>query len=151
MLITKPKQKFLSVAVMLAAICIGCKSSESHEVADVVSPNGAFKAVVTESNGGATTSFGYDVGVGLNQNDKSKRVATLYGATRNTDAYGVNLHWLGNDTLQIEYFKAKAIFNVLSAIEVSGHPVRIVLVGGRFDPTAKPGGMGFNRPKGSAH
>jgi hypothetical protein len=150
MLIPRTKNKFLSVAVMLAAICIGCKSSESHEVANVASPNGALKAVVTESNGGATTSFGYDVNVGLNRNDESKRVATLYGATRNANAYGVNLHWTGDDTLQIEYFKAKAVLNVVNAVEVSGRSVRVVLVGGRLDPTAKAGSMWLNRQKDSS-
>ena len=150
MLIPRTKSKFLTVALMLGATCIGCKSSESHEVANVASPNGAFKAVVTESNGGATTSFGYDVSVGPNRNDESKRVATLYGATRNADAYGVNVRWIGDDTLQIEYFKAKAVFNVLNAVEVSGHSVRVVLVGGRLDPAARAGGMWLNHQKDSS-
>jgi hypothetical protein len=52
--------------------------------------------------------------------------------------------------LQIEYFKAKAVLNISKAVELSGHPVRIALVAGRLDPTAKPGGMWFNRQKDSA-
>ncbi len=50
---------------MFMTLCTGCKEkASSYQVAHVSSPNGSLEAVLTETNGGATTSFGYEVSVG---------------------------------------------------------------------------------------
>jgi hypothetical protein len=123
--------------------------SSTEEVARAISPNGALAAVLTESNSGATTSFGYDVSLGSATSTKSMRVASLYGAVRNAQAYGVNLRWTGNDTLHIQYLKAKTISNVLTSANIDGKQIEIVLDSGVEDPTAPPGGMLLNLQKHS--
>jgi hypothetical protein len=121
----------------------------THEVARAVSPNGAFAAVLTESNGGATTSFGYNVSVGSATTTKPTRVASLYGAVRNSQAYGVDLHWTNEHTLHIQYCKAEAVSNVLTSANIDGQHIEIVLDSGVEDSKAPPGGMLFNLQKHS--
>jgi hypothetical protein len=75
------------VFVMLAlAACFAGVSRD--EVARVTSPDGTVDAVLVEVNGGATTSFGYQVFLvqrGGKRSDPSE-VAELYEATRNAQA-----------------------------------------------------------------
>jgi len=66
------------------------------EVARVSNSNATVDAVLVETNGGATTSFGYEVLI-LPHGQQPKRsdhaVVSLYGAGRNDHAYGANLRW----------------------------------------------------------
>ena len=67
------------------------------EVARVVSPSGNIDAVLFETNGGATISFGYEVYVVEHGTQPSgSPVVLLYGAARNQHAYGANLSWPSN-------------------------------------------------------
>lgn len=62
------------------------------EVARVVSPSGKVDAVLVEINGGATTSFGYEVYVvERGAQPSGSPTVSLYGAVRNQHAYGANL------------------------------------------------------------
>jgi hypothetical protein len=54
------KLSFLPIALALLA---GCSLVSRDEVARVASPDGRVEAVLIETNGGATTSFGYEVHV----------------------------------------------------------------------------------------
>jgi hypothetical protein len=110
----------------------------------VRSPSGELDAVVYEINGGATTSFAYEVYVTAANRSTfwGWRTAKLYGALRNRSAYGVNLVWTGTESLRIRYLETR------SAELASGGPFRVagrsVVVGleeGVHDPKACPGGM----------
>jgi hypothetical protein len=135
----------------LAFLVLGCKNTKSptHEVAHVVSPNGKVLAVLTETNEGATTSFGYEVSVAPKDTEKFHPVASLYGAIRNEQAYGVNLSWLDNHILQVQYLRAKAVENLSNSINVDGQEVEVHLQSGVEDPNAPSGGMQYNIAKQS--
>jgi hypothetical protein len=134
-------------AAILSASCIGGWSED--EVARIACPSGGIDAVLTESNGGATTSFGYHiylVATGRSYK-KGTKVASLYGATRNESAYGVNLKWSGPEELVIWYLKARNTNVPHDQATVDGHQVRVVLFGGINDSNAPPGGMVYNLQK----
>jgi len=79
----------------------------SDEIATIESPNGEILAKLIEVNGGATTSYGYEVYLSSkNSYFDTEKVAFLYGALKNKSAYGVNLVWVGNEQLHIEYLTA---------------------------------------------
>jgi hypothetical protein len=117
------------------------------EVARVPYANANVDAVLVETNGGATTSFGYEVFI-LPRGQKPKRsdhaVASLYGAGRNEHAYGVNLRWTSNDTLVVEYLDVQHADWLNGSIGVNGRVINIVMKSGVNDPTAPPGGMLYN-------
>jgi hypothetical protein len=93
-------------ALLLIVLLAAC-SDETH-VASAKSPNGRLKAILTGTNGGATTSFGYEVDLEtIPRWGRTVRVASLYGAARSQQAYGVNLVWLDDQTLEIQYLTAK--------------------------------------------
>jgi hypothetical protein len=80
------------------------------EVARVPHPNANVDAVLVETNGGATTSFGYEVFIfprGQKPRRSDHAVVSLYGAGRSDHAYGANLRWAPNDTLVVEYLDAQ--------------------------------------------
>lgn len=134
--------------LMLTVLEVGCKKqSSSYEVARISSPNGILNAVLTETNGGATTSFGYEVSVGITGSKTLDQVASLYGAVRNEQAYGVNLSWANNNVLRVQYLRAKAVLNVSRIINVGGHQVEVELQSGVEDAAAPSGGMYYNLTK----
>ncbi len=137
----------LAYGVLLAGCSIGCTPCSSHEVARAVSPDRVLSARLTETNAGATTSFGYDVSVEAVGRAQSVRVASLYGAVRNQQAYGVNLLWTDEHTLRIRYLSARSVSNVMTFSQVDGHPVDVVLESGIEDERAPAGGMFFNLQK----
>ena len=80
-----------------------------EEVIKVNSPNNQFTATVDEFNGGAMTSYGYTIYVSETGKRKATKVAYLYGAFRREHEYGVNVKWVSNEILSIEYLKAKSV------------------------------------------
>ena len=135
--------------VALLALLTSCAESACDEVVRVASPNKAVDAVVVESSEGATTSFRYDVCIiarGISC-DPSNSAVTLYGASRNENSYGVNLHWLNNGNLNIEYLSAtRVVVHSLNA-SFNGRQVKLNLQPGIIDPSAPPGGMEYNKKK----
>ena len=130
------------ISLMLAS----CGSQE--EVSRVLSPDGHVEAVLIETDGGATTSFGYRVLVETKgQWFSGEQVAWLYGAGRNEDAYGVNLKWNSDSELFIEYLDAREAKLMKRNINVAGRGVTVALHGGITDPTAPAGGMLHNLKK----
>ena len=135
-----------SLVLILAAgmTSAGCQSKD--EVARVTAPTGDVDGVVVETNGGATSSFGYDIHV-LERGRavaSSSRVAFLYGAVRSESAYGVNLRWDSASTLSIEYWAAKSAELSSPSLPVGARLVTVVLKPGVRDESAPPGGMLFN-------
>jgi hypothetical protein len=115
------------------------------EVVRVNSPNGKLDAVLIEANGGATTSFGYEVHiVPRNMAASDSPVAFLYGALRNKSAYGVNLRWDSPSLLAIEFLNAKSAKLEEHMVLVADQNVRVVMREGVLDLDAPAGGMAFN-------
>jgi len=130
----------LGLNVMLLAGCVG------SEVARTTSPSGKVDAVLVESSGGATTSFGYAVFVvpAGRSTWLYKKVASFYDAARSEQAYGVNLRWAGPANLTLEYLTAERADLLLSNVSVAGEQVQVSLRSGVTDPKAPPGGMPYN-------
>jgi hypothetical protein len=120
------------------------------EVARIQNQENACDAVLIETNGGATTSFGYQVFPlprGSRPNRGDPAVANLYGAVRSEKAYGVNLRWQDKDTLAIEYLEARHAEQRNGELNVSGHAIRIIMKACVSDSTAPGGGMLYNLEK----
>jgi hypothetical protein len=135
-----------ALVVGLSVTLLGCGPS-TDEVARLRSPGGSLEGVVIETNGGATTSFGYEIDVvpAGGSIRQGRRVASLYGAVRNDHAYGVTLRWLAPDSLRIEYLRAKwAHLEGSFPVEIAKRAVSVELAEGLADPSAPPGGMLYN-------
>ena len=133
------------VALTVAITCMGCSLLVSRdEVSRVPSPNSRLDAVLFETNGGATTSFGYEVVVCKRGTRKGASAVKLYGAVRNANAYGVDMRWNGNNELVIEYLSARDVSSVHDNINVEGQQIHVLLRSGVTDPTAPSGGMLYN-------
>lgn len=138
------RDPFLAIAVLLAA----CGLVSRDEVARVGSPDGRVDAVLVETNGGATTSFGYEIHVVEKGKSYREAVATLYGALRNDNAYGANLRWRTDSELMVEYQQARAEALEKSTVRVAGRDIRIVHRPGVSDSNAPAGGMLYNLERG---
>jgi hypothetical protein len=116
------------------------------EVSRVADPAGNVDAVLVETNGGATTSFGYLVYVVPRGGaiEEGAEAASLYAAVRSSNAYGVNLRWLSASELAVEFLSARQAHVPRPSVVVAGREVVVLLVDGVADPTAPPGGMLYN-------
>jgi hypothetical protein len=147
---TSPRQAervaALPRALFFACLVLyGCWAS-SDEVARVRSPAGDVEGVVVEVNGGATTTFRYDIYL-VPAGQKiygSRAVAVLVGAARSEQAYGVNLRWISDQALSVEYFEAKTAKVAESSVQVGGRDIWVALQPGVSDPAAPIGGMLYN-------
>jgi hypothetical protein len=119
------------------------------EVTRVTSPSGEIDAVLVEGNGGATTSFGYEVFLVKSgkKHDSGVHAAWLYGAVRNKHAYGVNLKWIEPQVLSVEYLRSKGERLVANPVQINGDDFEIRLNSGIEDPQAPSGGMLYNLQK----
>ena len=132
------------VALALALFVARCSLPSRDEVAKVTSPDGGVVAVLIETNGGATTSFGYEIWLRDKNAGSGEQVGTLYGAVRNDDAYGANLRWTDDRELSVEYLNARTEKLEKSRLFIAGREVRVVFKPHVSDPTAPAGGMLFN-------
>jgi hypothetical protein len=137
----------LSTAASLSfSLClVGCKNSSSNDkVAQAWSPDGQIVATLYEENGGATTSFGYRVTLNTKSNPEQKPAASLYGALRSREAYGVNLKWSDSSTLLLECFSVKDPPEIKTPVNLGDRSVAIKLRTGVEDASAPSGGMAYN-------
>ena len=145
--------KILRSGIALLLFASACFIVSQDEVARIPSPTNRIDAVLIETNGGATTSFGYRVFLtkpGWHWRTGTE-VASLYGAARSEQAYGVNLKWRSPHELAVEYLRAYQERLVQAQATVAAEVVHTTLVAGHSDPTAPPGGMLYNlqgRPDG---
>ena len=131
--------------ILLCCFTTGCLASNSRdEVAAVASPDGEVEAVVIETNGGATTPFGYEIELREKSRRHSERVAYIYGAVRNENAYGVNAKWMSNRELRLQYLTAKSETLEKQRVTIAGREISIALQMGVLDPSAPAGGMLYN-------
>ena len=138
----------MRLSVLAAAIIFstGCAGPKWDEVARAPSPNGKIDAVLLETSGGATTTYQYAVRLVKKDGGVSESIstATLVGAARNEQAYGVNLRWESSTVLKVEYQSAISSSTSQTPLIVNGIRVTVVLHPGVVDPNAPPGGMYFN-------
>lgn len=144
----------LRFMMLLAAIVTSLSCGDPYEwsfdeVSRVTDPSSKIDAVLVETNGGATTSFGYEVFVVPKGGAASKgtEVVKLYGAVRSKHAYGANLKWDGPNKLAVEYLEARSAELRGQTITIGGEQVSLVLYPGVNDPAAAPGGMLYNLRK----
>ncbi len=129
----------------------------NDEVARFADPSKRTDAVICEWNGGVTENFAYEVHIVEHfapvQCGKDFAVI-LYAATRNENAYGVNLRWVANNSVHVEYLEAKWI-KVRAPIAVLNHSrIKLVLKEGVADLSAPHGGMLYNlrgKPRDAEH
>ena len=150
------KMKRDHIALILVALvtvsCFSISDVSFDEVSRVTSPDGRMDAILIETNGGATTSFGYYVfvvppGVKLSKRDDKYIVASMYDTVRNQGAYGVNLRWPVKERLQIVYLRSKTADVLAPTLNYDGFDVAVELISGVEDPAAPPGGMLYNLQK----
>ena len=136
----------IGVLGLVCGFCLLLTTCVSRvEVTRAKSPDGNLVASVFEINGGATTDFAYEVEVSRNWPIHwGHAVASLYGAGRSDCAYGVNLSWIGNDTLLITYKDAKST-DVEGTARLLGQTVKIKTKSGVSDPNASCGGMEYGQ------
>lgn len=139
---------FVAMGMLLSWQLPDFMKSSRAEVARVVSPNGKIDAVLIETNGGVTTSFGYEVHV-LQHGTQvlASPAAYLYGAVRSRSADGANLKWEAADLLTVEFLTAKTKDLSKPSVSVAGEAVRLSLREGIADFSAPPGGMFYNLRK----
>jgi|SRR5712671_8124212 len=125
----------LLILAALGLLVLGLAATPSREVAArVPSPDGRWVATVVETNGGASTSFGYDVTLQrVAWPHESFKVADLYGALRNRGSYGVNIRWGSSFNLIVEYMAAKRVAETNWLWLRTTTPVHITLQGGIND------------------
>jgi hypothetical protein len=115
------------------------------EVVRVISPSGNIEAVLLETNGGATTSFGYEVFVvERGAKPSGSPAVSLYGAIRNSHAYGANLKWSSPASLAVEYLSAKSAKLNAPTQLIAGQTVQLTVQDGITDSSAPSGGMLYN-------
>lgn len=140
--VVKGKRWWILLAV---ATLLGC-SDEGDEVARKSSPSNRADAIVLETSQGATTSYTYRICVVPTGSMCSKEqvVAVLYDAVRNESAYGVNLLWVGDKQLKIQYYTAGSAVLQRKFVDIGGR-IDLAFLSGVLDENAKPGAMIRNR------
>lgn len=116
------------------------------EVARINSPDGQTRAVLFETNGGATTSYGYLVELSDSSDHEQTPVQAgqLYGAVRSDCAYGVDVGWTDPETLTLSIESAEQI-NVPKQVSIGGKLIRVLVRTGNKNEAAPCGGMAVNR------
>jgi hypothetical protein len=108
--------------------------------------------VLDENGCGATTSFGYVVALrpAASSVADGVRVASAYGAVRNDQAYGMNLVWIDENTLEIQYWKARWATLENPDASVGGGTITTRMKADVRDESAPAGGMLYNIERRSA-
>jgi hypothetical protein len=121
---------------------VACSAPERIEAVRSTSPDGQRDAVVFEGGEDATTSFSYYVcvvPVGSRCGDGDV-VAKLYDASRNPEAFGVDVVWQSPSTLRVQYLDAKKA-EVVYATQPLARGLRVALKSGVLNSNAAPGAM----------
>jgi hypothetical protein len=133
--------------VLLVAYFIFLLAGEpsKDEVARNTSPTGKVDAVLLEANGGATTSFGYEVYIVEHGAQPSGSPAvSLYGAIRNQHAYGADLKWTSPDSVAVEFLNAESTKIEKPIVSVGTQAIHLAVHEGVLDNAAPSGGMLYN-------
>lgn len=143
--------KHIFVSVVFLLLLSGCFGSRDN-VALATPTSGEVLITLVETNGGATTSFGYEVYVSTVFKSSSKElVAKFYGATRSERAYGINLVWKSKTELELQYYQTKSVELIKQTFSFNKINYTISVKSGVIDSVAPSGGMLYNlqgRPYG---
>lgn len=142
-----PARGCLPLSILASLFCLSllldsCVSKEV--VAKATSPDGSAVARLYEINGGATTDFAYSVQISRPWPRWDHQVANFYAAVRSDCAYGVDMKWSGNATLELRYLEAKSSM-IEPSIHVGGKEIRVVSRPNVTNPAAPCGGMLYNQ------
>lgn len=137
--------------LLAALLAVGCSHDAimpDVEVARVASPDLQADAVLTEANPGATASFIYRIRIVPHGADwrSTPSAAELYGATRNSRAYGIDLHWQDANTVRADYLQGRVMKPAAASVAVAGRAVALRLRSGVSNPAAPAGGMAPAEP-----
>ncbi|HEY0866192.1 MAG TPA: hypothetical protein VGE01_02370 [Fimbriimonas sp.] len=111
--------------LLLYAAC----GPEVREVGRYPSPDGKLVAIVEESNGDATTSYGYFVYVQPKRIlFPRKQVALVYGGVTEGE-YGVKVSWPSSHELVVRYDRARFSDVRFQGTRIAGRRFRLRLVG----------------------
>lgn len=129
-----------SIVIPFACFLSSCNiagDSSREERAWANSPDGGTHAILIETNGGATTAFGYLVELhpSDHQGQKPVRVADFYRVESDCE-YGLDMRWSDVNTLILEMGSASQMHFVRSA-RVGGKIVRVIVktgIGESADP-----------------
>jgi hypothetical protein len=141
--ILRPPMRLRRTILGLLA-CTACVSYD--EAARVPSPSGTADAVLVETNGGATTAFGYEVYVVPHGKRFSSGplAASLYDAGRSDSADGANLRWQTDHHLVVEYLSARSAWAIQRPVTIGSDSVTVSLQSGVVDSSAPGGCMACN-------
>ena len=128
--------------MLMLTSCDLLGEASRDEVAAVTSPDGATRAVLFETNGGATTAYGYEIELQAASRDGDEVVAAgeLYGAARSQCSWGANLRWLSPTELAVEFMEADRTA-IPAQVEIGGKSVTVMERQGVSDEVAPCGGM----------
>ena len=134
----------LTFALLVAACDLNGPPSR-EQVAWAKSPDGLTHAILIETNGGATTPFGYLVELhpADHQGQAPVRAVRLMSATSQC-ARGVELRWLDPGTLALRYVSASRI-DMKHSVAVGNKTVRIVAQKETRNPAASCDGATSQR------
>lgn len=114
-------------------------------MSELQSSNGLVTAILEETNGGATTSFGYNVYLETKELWSSRiRVAELYGTTRSECAYGLDFVWRSPVELELRYKQSKIAPETPIEVLLDDVIYRVELRPGIENEHAPCGGMLYN-------
>lgn len=136
----------MRTAIILAPLLMltGCDLTGEvgrDRVAAVTSPDGATRAILFETNGGATTSYGYEIELApASQGGEVVAAGQLFGAARSQCSWGVNLRWLSPTELAVDLKEADRT-EIPMRVEVGVKSVTITERYGISDEAAPCGGM----------
>jgi hypothetical protein len=116
-----------AILVFLIGVLSWALSPSKTLIATVPSPDGRIAATLTETNGGATTSFGYIVSLKMLSQYRSIQVANIYGSIRNDRGWGAELAWTDNNTLEIRH-RSGDVFFYRRGVAIGGQLVTVCLV-----------------------
>lgn len=100
------------------------------------SPSGKFKAVVTERDCGATTSYNYILTVG--KHDQSfflTKSAWVYGALRNEKDRGVDLQWASESEVLVRFHSSKLQKIEQNPVVIGDERIKVTFIEGDLLPT----------------
>ena len=147
----RPGNRWMALGVaVLGAVVVGSAFLKAvawtHDVVRTeTTPDGRYVAELVEENGGATTSFGYEV---LIRRKGSRQepdwVVYGYGTSRSKSAYGMNLSWVSDNELLVSYHKTRELNTRDEPLTLDGRTFKVTVRGGVLDETAPPGGMLWN-------
>jgi len=122
---------------LLLGSCNLTGNVSSEERAWTASPDGQTHAILIETNGGATTAYGYLVELhpSDHQGEKPVRAAKLYRVASDCE-FGPAIHWRDADTLTVGFETAQQI-QVNEEVTVGRKKIHVIVDRTLGDP-AKP-------------